>query len=191
MSGQTTALKDSDIGKEITISVNEQKQKVTLDQTSNVMEIKEFQLAGLTVYVDYESVNTNNGGLRFAFANWDKQAKKIKIKVEFTDRINTYNISIGAFDPEIYYNKKIYQDKPTNINYELKTLEGNFIRDHTGHTQIKFNVGTSDYDLKILGKDNDNASSLNIKIPKTIILKVRDDKAVSYTHLTLPTTERV
>lgn len=176
VSGQTTALKDSDIGKEITISVNEQKQKVTLDQTSNVMEIKEFQLAGLTVYVDYESVNTNNGGLRFAFANWDKQAKKIKIKVEFTDRINTYNISIGAFDPEIYYNKKIYQDKPTNINYELKTLEGNFIRDHTGHTQIKFNVGTSDYDLKILGKDNDNASSLNIKIPKTIILKVRDDK---------------
>lgn len=178
VSGQTTALKDSDIGKEITISVNDKEQKVTLGQTPNVMEIKEFQLDGLTVYVDYESVNTNNGGLRFAFANWDKKAKEIKIKVEFTDRVNTYNVSIGAFDPEIYYNKKIYQDDPTNVNYSTKTLGGNFLRDHKGIIQIKFNVGTSDYDLKILGHENGNASSLNIKIPKTIILKVRDDNGI-------------
>lgn len=180
VSGKTSALKESDLGKKIKITVGNQVQEVTLysgNSNSNALDYKTFNLNGLTVQIDYESVAQYKGAMYFAFSNWDKEAKNFTIKVEFSDRINIYNVIIPEFDGEVYYNKNIVQVSPTEVNYSTKTLRGRFIREHSGQMGIKFNVGTKDYDLRILGQSNGN-TNLKLKIPKQVILKVRDDFGV-------------
>ncbi len=178
--GKTSALKESDLGKKIKITVGNKTQEVTLysgNSNSNALDYKSFNLDGLTVQIDYESVAQYNGAMYFAFSNWDKEAKNFTIKVEFSDRINIYNVTIPEFNGEVYYNKNIPQIAPTEVNYPTKTLRGRFIREHSGEMGIKFNVGTKDYDLRILGQYNGN-TNLKLKIPKQVTLKVRDDLGV-------------
>ena len=174
VSGKTSSLKIADLGKAVKITVGDQMKEVVLEQGNNALNYQSFYLNGLTVQIDYETVGEYNGAMYFAFSNWDKESKNFTIKVEFSDRINMYNITIPEFNGDVYYNKNISQILPTEIDYSLKVLRGNFIREHSGSMQIKFNVGTKDYDLRILGKDNGN-TNLKLKIPKQVNLKVRDE----------------
>lgn len=175
VSGETSSLKNTDLGKPIRITVGNQTIDTTLSETGYVMGTKIFSLNGLKVRLKYNELNYQYGGLIFAFSDWDKDSKNFEIKVEFGDRINIYKVNIPEFSGKVYYNEKISQTPPTNVNYDTQTLEGDFIREHTGRAEIKFEVGTKDYDIRILGKDNKDRANLKLKIPKTVTLKVRDD----------------
>lgn len=132
---------------------------------------------GIEVGVDYQQSSRSYYGTDISLRNWDLKEKNIKIRMKHPRLENNFNIIIPEFDGEVYYNKNIIQDKPTEINYTNKTLYGRFIREHSGNMQIKVNIGTKDYDLRILGKYN-GKTNLKLKIPKEVILTVRDDLGV-------------
>lgn len=128
---------------------------------------------GIEVGVDYQESVRSNYGTDISLTDWDLEAKNIKVIMKHPLIENTFNITVPEFDSEVYYNKLISQVKPTEIDYSNKTIKGFFVREHSGEMKFKFNVGTKDYDLRILGTDN-GKTNLSIKIPKQVILEVTD-----------------
>lgn len=144
---------------------------------NGMMGTEYYENNGIEVGVDYQESIRSKYATDISLRNWDLTAKNIKVKMKHPRIENSFNIKIPEFDGEVYYNKNIAQVAPTEVNYPTKTLRGRFIREHSGQMGIKFNVGTKDYDLRILGKDN-GKTNLKLKIPKQVILKVRDDLGV-------------
>ncbi|MGL5722941.1 hypothetical protein, partial [Cetobacterium sp.] len=128
---------------------------------------------GIEVGVDYQQSDRSNYGTDISLTSWDLEAKNIKVTMKHPLIENIFNISVPEFNAEFYYNKNISQTLPTEIDYSLKVLQGNVIREHSGEMKFKFNIGTKDYDLRILEADN-NKINLSIKIPKQVILEVTD-----------------
>lgn len=144
---------------------------------NGMMSTVYHQSNGIEVGVDYQQSSRSNYATDISLRRWDLEAKNITIKVKHPLIENNFNVTIPEFDGEVYYNKNIAQVAPTEVNYPTKTLRGRFIREHSGQMGIKFNVGTKDYDLRILGQYNGN-TNLKLKIPKQVTLKVRDDLGV-------------
>lgn len=144
---------------------------------NGMMSTAYYENNGIEVGVDYQGSIRSKYATDISLRNWDLSAKNIKIKMKHPLIENNFNINIPEFDGEVYYNKNIAQVAPTEVDYLTKTLRGRFIREHSGQMGIKFNIGTKDYDLRILGQSNGNIN-LKLKIPKQVTLKVRDDLGV-------------
>lgn len=155
-------------------------EELKIDQNGNfngTAGILNYDNNGVTMGVRYQNPTKSKYGTDIYLDRWDLEAKNVILQMKHPLMENKFNISIPEFNGEAYYNKNILQVAPTEINYPTKTLQGKFIREHSGQMGIKFNVGTKDYDLRILEKDNGNIN-LKIKIPKQITLKVMDDLGV-------------
>ena len=99
------------------------------------------------------------------------------MKVEASTFTNEYSVKIPEFNGEVYYDKNISQTLPVDVDYSTKTLKGNFVREDSGEIQLKFNIGTKDYDLAALGKDG-SYINLNLKVPKQINLDMLDEHGI-------------
>lgn len=141
---------------------------------NGMMSTAYYKNNGIEVGIDYQESTRSKYATDISLRDWDLTAKNIKIKMKHPLIENNFNIKIPEFNGEVYYNKNIVQVAPTEVNYSTKTLRGRFIREHSGQMGIKFNIGTKDYDLRILGQ-YDGKTNLKLKIPKQVVLKVRDD----------------
>ncbi|MGL5277744.1 MAG: hypothetical protein ACRC8M_01505 [Cetobacterium sp.] len=130
---------------------------------------------GIEVGVDYQQSDRSKYGTDISLTSWDLEKKDIKIVMKHPLIENTFNISVPAFDGEVYYNKDILQPGTVNIDYTNKSLGGGFSRTVSGEISTSFGIGIKDYDLRILGTDNGKIN-LNIRLPKQINLVVKDEQ---------------
>lgn len=153
----------------------------------NMLHYKLFDAEGLVIGLDYDrpvglddSISVD-GGLNLAFISWDLEEKDIDIKIENTTFINTLKIKIPEFNGEVYYNKNVSQPSFTEVDYMTKTLRANLGKETSGEMEVKFNVATKDYDLKILGRTYKNNYNLYLKIPRQINLDIVDEYGTKQT----------
>lgn len=179
ITGKTHPLTAGDLGKQIKFTVGGETRVLTLmaSSTNALDSIHFYNLTGITIGLDYDGLASYNGGMYLGFSNWDLEAKDFNIKVEASTFANEYSVKIPEFNGEVYYDKNISQTLPTEVDYNTKTLKGNITREETGEMQIKFNIGTKNYDLAALGKDGSYVN-LNLKVPKQINLNVQDEYGI-------------
>ncbi|WP_407536517.1 hypothetical protein QCB49_11085 (plasmid) [Cetobacterium somerae] len=80
--------------------------------TNNINEdptnLYEFNQSGLKIGIDYQALNTSNGGIDFVLMEWHGKAKTSIIKVEYPDgAISNYTLNIPEFEGKNYYNEKL------------------------------------------------------------------------------------
>ena len=137
--------------------------ELKIDQNGNfngTLEIFNYDNNGVTTGIRYQNPTKSKYGTDIYLDRWDLEAKNVTLQMKHPLMENKFNITIPEFNGEAYYNKNISQISPTEVDYSIKTLRGNFVRDHSGNIELKFNIGTKDYDLRILEKDNGNINFL-------------------------------
>lgn len=140
---------------------------------SGMMSTVFENIEGMRVGVDYQGSSRSNYGTDITITpvdRWDLEKKFIALQLRHyrKNELNFTNyiyIKIDAFDGTVYYDSKIEPQLSNN------TVFGTFTPDKSGNITLDFNIGTKDYDLRILGKDSEGNVNLSLKIPKQIVLE--------------------
>jgi hypothetical protein len=132
------------------------------------------------VGADYSGFSTNNvKGTDISLEKWNLEQQNVNIQMKHDLAINTFILKIPKFDGLVYYD---YESG--SINSTTKLYEGVLSNVSLVGEVARIKLHTKNYDLRILGSRNDDSSNLELKIPKTVILKVKGknsaDEEVDY-----------
>lgn len=158
-------------GKKITIKMeNKSDIEVILASSpnSNPMGTRDISISGLSLGIDYQSdISKTKYGVDFTITSWDLVSKDFWVQIEGETFRNKINFTIPSLDGEVYYNKNLGTvDSKGTLDYTSKKVS-NTLEEFLGGELAKFQIGTKDFDLRILG-NNSGYNNLRLEIPKTI-----------------------
>lgn len=136
---------------------------------------KEFTSNGVRMFIDYQDVeNISKYGTDFGLMEWDLKAKNIPISINHDGFFNSYLIKIPEFDGKVYYDETL--SSLVNISREeLKEEKCEILMENKEIVLTEINIGTKDYDLRILGMKDSSSANLRLVIPKIITANIVQD----------------
>lgn len=141
--------------------------KYSLSSSTDPLGEKKIITNGVDLYFDITDETKAKNGIDLGITSWDYASKKIELEILHENHTNKVIINIPALDGEVYYDKNLGTvDSKGILDYASKKVS-NTLTEFLGGELAKFQIGTRDFDLRILG-NQDSYSNLRMEIPKII-----------------------